>query len=231
MKQFLISLTLALSFCLLGCLATHAQKKTIIVQPETAKIFVNGSEVGSGTYTLKFNRQTDFFMLRFEAPGYLSRSVKLFKDNPNKTISYTLKPDEAEINSVGGSDSEVGEIANRWFDVTCREGMTEDVIWKRLMNIAISNFNEIEVRDKDAGWIRTAWVSTGFRNSGQVVRTRLEIRLSFSGDNQISYRVRLESQIKDADCRSGECWVKYNRLLKKYVDVVQQLTTTVGSNL
>lgn len=228
MKRFLSWRVFALCLCLIGCIAIHAQKKTIIVQPETAKIFVNGSEVGSGSYTLKFNRGTDFYMLRFEAPGYLSRSVKLFKDNPNKTISYTLREDEAEKNSVGG-DTEAGEMANKWFDVTCREGMTEDVIWKRLMNIAVSNFDEIEVRDKDAGWIRTQWVTTNFPE--QQVRTRLEIRMSFSGDGKITYRVRLESQIKDRECRGSNCYTKYDRLLKKYVDVIQQLTTTVGSNV
>ncbi|MDE5595938.1 MAG: hypothetical protein K2I89_10260, partial [Muribaculaceae bacterium] len=98
-----------------------------------------------------------------------------------------------------------------------------------LMNIAINNFDQVEVRDKDAGWIRTQWVSTKFPE--QTVRTRLEIRLSFSGDGKISYRVRLESEIKDADCRGSNCFVKYDRVLKKYVDVIQQLTTTVGSNL
>ena len=107
--------------------------------------------------------------------------------------------------------------------------MTEEVIWKRLLHLAINNFDQVEVRDKDAGWIRTQWVSTKF--SEQTVRTRLEIRLSFSGDGQISYRVRLESQIKDNNCRDSNCFVRYDRVLKKYVDVIQQLTTTVGSNL
>lgn len=213
---------------LVGFGIVSAQKKTIIVEPETAKIFVNGSEVGSGSYTLKFDRKTDFYMLRFEAPGYLDRSVKLYKSNPNNTISYKLQVDEAEKNSIGG-ESESGEIANRWFDVTCREGLTEDVIWKRLMNIAVTNFDDIEIRDKDAGWIKTNWVTTSFPQ--QVVRTRLEVRMSFSGDGRISYRVRLESQIKDRDCRGSNCYVKYDRLLTKYADIVQQLTTTVGSNL
>ncbi|MDE7334708.1 MAG: hypothetical protein K2N10_00155 [Muribaculaceae bacterium] len=219
---------LALSVCAIGAISALAQKKTIIVQPETAKIFVNGSEVGTGAYTLKFNRNTDFFMLRFEAPGYLDRSVKLFKDNPNKTISYSLVVDEAEKNSVGG-DTEAGEMANKWFDVTCRDGLTEDIVWKRLMNIAVNNFEQIEVRDKDAGWIRTQWISTKFPE--QVVRTRLEVRMSFMGDGKLTYRVRLESQIKDRDCGGNNCFVKYDRVLKKYVDVIQQLTTTVGSNL
>ncbi len=67
----------------------------MVVEPQNAKIFVNGSEVGSGSYTLKFDRRTDFYMLRFEAPGYLDRSVKLYKNNPQNTVSYTLLVDEA----------------------------------------------------------------------------------------------------------------------------------------
>lgn len=220
---------IAIGLCIFGSVAAAcAQKKTIIVEPETAKIFVNGSEVGSGIYTVKFNRNTDFYMLRFEAPGYLSRTVKLHKDNPQKTMHYHLLEDEALKNSVGG-DSEGGDLANKWFDVTCREGLTEDVIWKRLMSIAVKNFDDIEVRDKDAGWIKTRWKSTSFRD--QTVRTRLEVRISFQGDGQISYRVRLDSQIKTADCQGNDCFHKYDRLLNRYAEVIQELTTTVGSNL
>lgn len=219
---------LVLGMCFLGCLSAEAQKKTVVVEPQNAKIFVNGSEVGSGSYTLKFDRRTDFYMLRFEAPGYLDRSVKLYKNNPQNTVAYTLLVDEAEKNSIGG-ESESGDLANRWFDVTCRDGMTEDVVWKRLMNIAVNNFEDIEIRDKDAGWIKTGWIVTRFPS--QSVRTRLEVRMSFSGDGRISYRVRLESQIKDAECRGNNCYVKYDRLLTKYASVVSELTTSVGSNI
>lgn len=228
MKKILSLRRIALMLCAVASLGAMAQKKTVIVEPDNAKIFVNGSEVASGTYTLKFDRNTDFFVLRFEAPGYLDRTVRLHKDNPQKTISYKLEVDEAEKNSIGG-DSESGDLANKWFDVTCRDGMTEDVIWKRLMSIAVNNFENIEVRDKDAGWIKTGWVVTRFPS--QSVRTRLEVRMSFTGDGNISYRVRLDSQIKDNDCAGTNCYVKYDRLLTKYANVVQELTTSVGSNL
>ncbi len=226
MKKSLFYRLATILMCMVMMPCAFAQKKTIVVTPENAKIFVNGSEVGTGTYTVKFNRNTDFFMLRFEAPGYLTRSVKLMKDNPNKTVSYTLYEDEAEKNSIG---EESGVLANKWFDVTCREDMTEDKIWKRLMNIAVNNFEDIEIRDKDAGWIKTGWKVTRF--SSQTVRTRLEIRVSFSDEEHISYKVRLTSEIKDSDCRGSNCYVKYDRLLKKYESVIQELTTSIGSNI
>lgn len=207
-----------------------AKKITVHVEPENAKIYLNGLEVGTGYYTVKFERGTEFYTLRFEAPGYLDRTVRLRKDNPQNTLSYKMDEDLAMKNSVG-NDGEAGELANKWFDVTCREGLSEDVIWKRLMNIAVNNFDEVEVRDKEAGWIRTKWATKSFDHGKQVIRTRLEVRMSFMGEGRVTYRVRLESQIKEGDCSGPNCFEKYDRLLNKFVDVIQQLTTTVGSDL
>ena len=108
--------------------------------------------------------------------------------------------------------------------------MDEDIVWKRLMNIAVTNFENVEVRDKSAGWIKTAWVNTSFLY--QVVRTRLEIQLQFADTEQKTYRVKISSEIADKDCGLyDQCFVKYERVLKKYSDVISQLQTTLGSNL
>lgn len=206
----------------------NAQKKTIHVLPENAKIFYNGQEVGNGSYEIKFKRGDDFVVLRFEAPGYITRTVRLFRENPKKTILYELYQDEAEMNSMGAGEGV--DIANKYFTVTCREGMSEDVVWKRLMNIAVSNFENVEIRDKAAGWIRTAWVPTTF--AYQIVRTRMEIRLQFAGEGELVYQVKLSSEIADKDCgRSDQCFERYDRILRKYEGVITELQTTLGSNL
>ena len=204
-----------------------AQKKTIYVLPETAKIFYNGAEVGNGTYEVKFGRNEDFVMLKFEAPGYITRTVRLFKNNPKKTIQYELFPDEAEMNSVGAGEGV--DIANKYFSITVKSTMSEDEAWKRLMNIAVSNFENVEVRDKSAGWIRTGWSRTTF--AYQTVRTRLEIQAQFTGEDEISYRIKLSSEIADNDCGlRDQCFTKYDRLLRKYENIVSSLQATVGSN-
>ena len=204
-----------------------AQTKTIHVIPETAKIFYNGHEVGNGSYQVKFSKKDDFVILKFEAPGYITRTVKLFKENPKKTISYELFVDEAEMNSIGANEGI--DLANKFFTVTCKKGMTEDVVWKRLMNVAVNNFENVEVRDKSAGWIRTAWTNTPFLY--QIVRTRLEIQLQFTGEDELSYKVRISSEIADKDCgTSSQCFTKYDRILKKYEQIITELQTTLGSN-
>jgi len=203
-------------------------KKTVYVTPERAKIFYNGHEVGNGSYEVNFNNDEDFAVLKFESPGYITRTVKLFKNNPKNTVSYDLFVDEAMQNSVGVEEGV--DIANKYFTITCRKDMDEDIVWKRLMNIAVTNFENVEVRDKSAGWIKTAWVNTSFLY--QVVRTRLEIQLQFADTEQKTYRVKISSEIADKDCGLyDQCFVKYERVLKKYSDVISQLQTTLGSNL
>lgn len=224
MKKVLLVL-LAILCC--GTLSLNAQRKTIHVTPDNAKIYVDGSEVGNGSYTLKFNPRTDFYMLKFEAPGYLTKQVKLFKNNPNKTIAYKLAKDDFFLNSIGPSGNLSGEdgidVANKWFEITATKDMTEDQIWKRLMSIANKNFENVEIRDKSAGWIRTAWSKTTFEN-GQVCRTRLEIKINSDVEDEITYRVKIYSEINnDPDCMGDDCFGKTDRVLKKYVDVVNEL--------
>ena len=221
MKKFILILTA--SFFAIN---VYCQTKTIHVTPSNAKIYVDGSEVGNGSYAIKFKRSEDFVMLKFEAPGYLTKEVKLTKDNPNKTIAYKLLEDEAEKNSIGG---EMGDFANKWFDINVKQSMSEDDAWKRLMSITTKYFDRLEVRDKSAGWIKSEWSIQKF--SYQLVRTNMEIKIVFGDENELKYRVRLSSEIADADCgANSQCFVKYNRVLKKYETVIEELQRSVGSN-
>jgi hypothetical protein len=227
MKKFIFLLTAFIGFGISVNAQLFADKKTVYVVPETAKIFYNGSEVSNGSYEIKFGRNEDFVMLKFEAPGYIPKTVKLFKNNPKKTVSYDLFPDDAMQNSLGANEGV--DLANKFFSITCKKGMTEDVIWKRLMNSAVTNFENVEVRDKSAGWIKTAWINTSFLY--QIVRTKMEIQLQFTGEDELSYKVKISSEIADRDCgTNSQCFTKYDRILKKYESVISELQTSLGSN-
>ena len=123
------------------------------------------------------------------------------------------------------------DLANRNFTITCKKDMTPEVVWKRLMNIAINNFENVEIRDQSAGWIRTGWAISQFGSGEerQAVRTRLEIRLQFAGEGELAYRVKLTSEIAEGDCYAEECFIPYDRLLKKYENVISELQTTLGT--
>lgn len=230
MKKNLLLTILSISVFTMPAVAQFKKAiKTIIVTPDNAKIYVNGNEVGTGTYTIKFDKYTDFVQLKFEAPGYVTKNFRLNKDNPKKTVAYRLPEDEAEKNSLGSGDGV--DLANNWVQVTCKKELTEDQVWRRLMSVAVDNFENMEVRDKSAGWIKTAWKETAFE-SGQVVRTRLEARIVMGGDNEseISYKIRVSSEEKDLDCNGEQCYKRYPRVLRKFYDVVNDLQNSLGAN-
>lgn len=223
MRYFVLCLSLLIATFCSGLSA--GKKVTINVLPETAKIYVDGQFVGTGSYKVEFKKDVDFFVIKVEDMGYITRTYRLLKDNPAKTVLYKLPEDEAYAASFGSEDGGA-DIANRWQDVTCRKGLTEDQIWKRLVSVTTSYFDNIEVRDKSAGWLKTAWRVSRFRY--QTVRTRLEVRMQFIEEGVISYRMRLSVQIKDNDCRGENCYVTYDRVLRTFEPLLQELQTSVG---
>lgn len=121
--------------------AFAAKKITIHTMPENATIQIDGAEVGNGTYTVKFERKVDFYLVKVSAPGYLTKSFKLLKSNPNNSVLYRLSPDEAMQSSRGGEDAGM-DMANRWFDIICGKGVSDDEIWKRLIGVSLNYFRQ-----------------------------------------------------------------------------------------
>lgn len=46
-----------------------AKKITIKTIPEFATIYIDGQEVGTGTYQVKFDKHNEFYVVSVEAPG------------------------------------------------------------------------------------------------------------------------------------------------------------------
>jgi len=207
--------------------AFGAKKITIKTIPENANIHIDGQFVGNGTYTVKFDKNNEFYVVSVTANGYVGRRYRLLKSNPQKTVIYSLPVDEALEASVGSENGM--DLANKWKDIVCREGMEESVIWKRLMSVCTNYFDDIEVRDKAAGWIKTGWKHTYFTN--QVVRTRLEVRMSFIDENTISFRARIASEIRDRECNRENCYETYPRVMKAFEPMINELQTVVGGGI
>lgn len=218
-------------FCVVVILAgialtgSAAKKITIHTMPENATIAIDGAEVGNGTYTVKFEKKVDFYMVKVSAPGYLTKSFKLLKSNPNNSVLYKLSPDEAMQSSKGGDDAGM-DMANRWFDIICGDGVPDDEIWKRLIQVSLNYFDNIEIRDKEAGWIRTGWKTTTFTE--QLVRTQMEVRVSFNNGDATSYRVKIISEIKGKNTPGAQGYTKYDRVLNSFTPLIDELQTSVA---
>ena len=81
-----------LLFVLLICatISANAQfgrTKTINVIPDNAKIFHKGAEVGQGSYTFQMGRE-DYMLFKLKAPGYIDKTIKVYKANKQNTFTY-----------------------------------------------------------------------------------------------------------------------------------------------
>ena len=54
------------------------------------------------------------------------------------------------------------------------------------------------------------------------------MRISFTDEDALSYRVRIAVQITDKDCRGDNCFKSYDRVLRTFEPMIQELQTSVG---
>lgn len=216
-KAFLLTIALVLS---LSCSAQLLGKvKTISVVPDKAKIIMGGAEVGQGSYSLNMGKQ-DYVMLRLTCPGYVDRVVRVYRNDKRNAITFTLEEDESFSASEASSD-----LANKYMTVTVREGLTSDVVWKRLILTISDLFPNLEVNDKEAGWIRSSWEVERF--AYVTVRTRIEIK-EIMGFDTPRYRVRLQSEIASNECGThDECFKAWDRVLKTYNQSINDLINSI----
>ena len=197
-----------------------AQKgKTINVVPDQAKIILQGAEVGQGSYELIMGKQ-DYVMLKLTCPGYVDRTVRVYKKDKRKSITFTLDEDESYLASEPNSD-----LANKNMTVMVREGLNADMVWKRMILTISDLFPNLEINDKSAGWIRTSWEVQRF--AYVTIRTRIEVKERVGMDD-LSYRVRLQSEISPNECGNhDQCYKAWDRVLKKYNQSIMDLVNSL----
>ena len=200
-------------------LVLNAQTKTINVIPENAKIIQKGLEVGQGSYTFKIKKE-DYVIFRLSAPGYIDKTVRIYKTNKSKTITYQLEVDEAYNASEANSD-----LANKSMTVNVKDGISIDEAWKRIIFYTSDLFPDMEILDKSSGWLRSAWIKQDFAYS--TIRTRIEIK-EVPGQDNLKYRVKLQSEYAWLECGGGdECFKQWDRVLKAYDQAIRDLVNAL----
>ncbi|WP_418982875.1 hypothetical protein [Alistipes sp.] len=219
-KQFALSLLLCLAFGT-AAPAWAAKQKKITVTPSEAKIHIDGNYVGDGVYTVKFGSRDDFFIVKLEAPGYVTKTVKVMKEDTRKNIHFELKEDDALLSSVASN------LANQYFTVRVREAVDENLAWKLLAQVVLNYFDEIKTSDKASGFMNTAWAIQSFPRAESKVRTRMQIKeITNEG---LAYQVKISSEI--APMNAGEQSYKaWPYLLKKYEPLINELQQRLGKN-
>lgn len=218
-KAFLSSILLM--FAVLG----FANKEVIVTCSEMeAKIYANGEFVGtSGCKVLVKSNSVTF--IKIELSGFMTISRELFNDKDHakldKSYHFTLFKDDKFDASVSSN------IANE--NVSLKSNLSEDKAWKVISEVVTTYFDILEVSDKSTGYIRTAYIAQNFKF--ETIRTRVIIKGS-SSDSNSSYKIKIISEVSDkqnADIKNDELFKPWNRVLKKYENLVKELEDRLNS--
>jgi len=195
---------------------------TIKVSTEAdAQIYVNGTLVSSGKTEIKVAKNSTV-NVKVKKAGYLTEERNYKNDGVMKLpksefISLTKDPSY--------ESSTTTDIANK--DIDIKTDKLEDEAWKLLSQIVTSNFDVIDVTDKNSGYMRTAWVVKRF---GVVtVRTRLIIKMGNS--NPLLYKVKLiseRSEQEGASPKDDEKFSEWDRLLRAYENIINEMQSRLS---
>ena len=200
----------------------QAKKIKLVTTPETAKIYVDGNYVADGTYILNFRSRDEFFSVKITAPGYVEKNMRVYKYDTRKAIAIDLRKDESIDASVESLN------ANKYFTLNVREGVNESLAWKLLSQVMLNYFDEMKTSDKASGYMNTAWVEERFPDSEVKVRTMVQVK-EITSDG-LAYQIRISSEIAPIDAFGENGYRPWNRILKKYQPLINEMQSRIGDN-
>ncbi len=216
---------LLLAAVLLTGFSSFAGKKEIkfsVSEPD-AKIYVDGKLMGSGQLVITVPAYA-CVVVKVEKLSYLTGTVEFCNKPdftpPPKSYYYQMEKDDAY------DASEATDMAN--IDIEIRTTKTEVEAWKLLSQIITSYFDVIEVTDRETGYLRTSWVVQSFKQ--QTVRTRIIVKLGES--DPLTYKIKLVSEVANsgqASVKSDEMFKEWDRILRKYREVIHEIQTRLKS--
>ncbi|RLD33068.1 MAG: hypothetical protein DRI83_09925 [Bacteroidetes bacterium] len=223
MKNLKSTLVLSLlALFLIGIInPVMAGKKTIIFSTSepTAKIFIDGKLMGNGQVEVVV-LSNSCVTVRAEKVGFLIETItfcnKKESAKPPKSYYLEMHRDDAYDASVQT------DIAN--IDIEIQTSLEELAAWKLMSQIITSYFDVIEVTDRETGYLRTSWVVQSFQQN--TIRSRVIIKLGNS--DPLVYKVKLvseESKFPGTSVKSDELYREWDRVLRKFENIVEELRT------
>lgn len=138
----------------------------------------------------------------------------------------------AEQPLVTVKDAEEASIktdqANIDFSVEVNKKYDLSQAWKLTTQIVTDYFDDIEVSDRETSYLRTAWSVRSFRQA--TIRTRLIIKLGNS--DPLTFKIKLVSEysrIPSASVKSDEQFVEWDRILRRYQNVIGDFSARLGN--
>ncbi len=193
----------------------------VTTQPQHAAIFVSGKEVGAGEYPVVVRRG-----------GCVEVEVTAGSFLPT-TRSYCNQDNARGLEVLNGEDFVKLETDESWpltvesdqanvnFQVDVGEARHADDAWRILSQIITSQFDVLEVTDKETGYLRTGWNIRTFR--GAVIRTRVIVKLASLRPMKYTLKLVSEKAVgQNVDIKDDQLFKPTNRILLQYKDLINE---------
>ncbi|SKB85451.1 hypothetical protein [Daejeonella lutea] len=184
--------------------------------PEDASIKVDGRVMGKGEYKVRvpFNQCVEVIV---EKAGFvISKKSYCNEDGvqPPPIAEHLILPqDEAFISSVQSDQANI--------NFTIETSKPEADAWKVLSQITMNYFDNIELADKETGYIRTSWNLKNFLNN--TIRTRIIVKQA--DIMPLKYSIKLVSEYSGeakTSVKEDESYLPWDRILNTYKDVISE---------
>ncbi len=198
-----------------------AEKVTITTSPQSARIYVDGVQMGTGKVIIKVEKNS-CVTVEVKYEGYVGETKTYCnkKGSPDipKTDYIQLLEDESFTSSIEWN------IANTEIQINAKPGKTKEEAWKQIVTTVLDRFDVLENNDEKVGYLRTSWVGMSFR--ANTIRLRLIVKQA--SESPLVYRIKF---VSESSGRSGtpynadEQFKPFNRILKKYDGFLDELST------
>lgn len=217
MKKLLLSVLICLG---IASTLKADEKIKISSSEQDAVIYVDGKPSGSSA-EIKIDKGS-CVTVKIVKTGFLTETLS-FCDKKNaasipKTLFVELKRDDSYDASTKI------DFANN--DIDVRTTKPEADAWRLMNQIITSQFDIIEITDRETGYLRTAWAVQTFK--GNTTRTRIVVKLG--SNDPLYYKVKLMSEQSGepgTSPKADEKFVEWDRVLRKYENVINEIQTRI----
>jgi hypothetical protein len=198
-----------------------SEKVTVTTSPQTARIYVDGIQMGTGKVVVKVTKNS-CVTVEVKLEGYIAETrtycdKKGITDPPSSDY-VQLQEDESYTSSLESN------IANTEIQLSVNPSKSKEEAWKEIVGVVLEKFDDLENSDEKTGYLRTSWVGMSFKSN--TIRIRFIVKQS--SESPLVYRAKF---VSESSGKSGtpynadEQYRSFNRILKKYDGFLDELTT------
>jgi hypothetical protein len=191
-----------------------------------ARIIIDGKILGTGNLKVKVPRES-CVLVRIEKLGYLSSEQNYCNKKgitkPPRSQFFQMKKDDA-IEASLKTDQ-----ANIDFSIKVNEKYSLKDSWRLLTQVITDYFDAIEISDQETSYLRTAWTVQSY--SQNTIRSRAIIKLG--NVSPYTIKIKLVSEYlgeTSTSPKSDEKFREWDRILRRYQNLISDIQTRVGSN-